>query len=62
MLNNFLKIDFGTYGKPILASALFKRSENAQNKHFWGIFFSKNTLNGWLLEGPLLMLETQGDN
>ena len=41
ILNNFLKIEFGTFGKPILTSALFKRSENAQNKHFWGIFFQK---------------------
>ena len=62
ILNNFLKIDFGIFGKPIFTFALLKRFENAQNKRFWGFQFSKNTLNGGLLEHPLSMGETQGDN
>ena len=62
ILKNFLKIDSGTYGKPIFASALRKRFENAQNKRFWSFGFSKNKVNGGLSEAPLLVRATQGDN
>ena len=61
ILNNFLKIEFGTLGSQFCFCAV-KHSENAQNKRFWGISFSKNTLNGGFLEPSLLMLETQDDN
>ena len=62
ILKNFLKIDSGAHGKPILPSELLKRFENAWNKHFWSDFFSKNFLNDELLELPLLTRATQGDN
>ena len=62
ILSNFLKIDSGTYGKPIFVSALRKRFENAQNKRFWSFVFSKNKVNSGLSEAPLLVGATQGDN
>ena len=62
ILKDFLKIDSGTHGKPILPSELLKRFENAWNKHFWSDVFSKNFLNDELLELPLLTRATQGDN
>ena len=62
ILKDFLKIDSGTHGKPILPSELLKRFENAWNKHFWSDVFSKNFLNDELLELLLLTRATQGDN
>ena len=62
ILKDFLKIDSGTHGKPILPSELLKRFENAWNKHFWSDVFSKNFLNAELLELSLLTRATQGDN
>ena len=62
ILKDFLKIDSGTHGKPILPSELLKRFENAWNKHFWSDVFSKNFLDDKLLELPFLTRATQGDN